>query len=250
VTGISTATAISVGTYHACAIVASGSVQCWGENPFGQLGNGTTTDSNTPVTVSGIGNAIAIATTGGSTCALLASGEIECWGWEVGNGGSRSSIPVLVAGISTATAITAGDEHVCAALRGGPVFCWGDNSYGQLGDGTTNNSGTPVRVHAIYAPTRLAAGSWDTCALFSGGVMKCWGLNDRGQLGNRRRTGLRANPLPVNVVGTPGVVWTSSDPTTATIGARGLATGRAAGNTTITATTPGFINDNAVLTVH
>lgn len=77
--------------------------------------------------------------------------------------------------------------------------------------------------------------------------MKCWGAISYNQLGRRRIT--QPTPLAVTVVGTPGVVWTSSDRTKATITDRGVATGRAVGNTTITATTAGFINDNAVLTV-
>ena len=149
-------------------------------------------------------------------------------------------------GISTATAISVGLGHACAVLRSGPVLCWGLNRYGELGDGTRQNSNIPVRVREIYAPTRLAAGDFHTCALFSGGVMRCWGQNDYGQLGNRRKTNSR---LPVTVVGTPGVVWQSSNASKATITDRGVATGRAVGNTTITATTAGFINDNAVLTV-
>jgi hypothetical protein len=80
------------------------------------------------------------------------------------------------------------------------------------------------------------------------GAMRCWGSNAYGQLGNGRKT-YGSHPRPVNVIGTPGVVWESSDSLKATITMRGLATDRAAGNTTITATTAGFINDNAVLTV-
>ena len=113
----------------------------------------------------------------------------------------------------------------------------------------TSASNTPVRVSGISAPVRLAAGYYHTCALLSDGAMRCWGWNNEGQLGNRRRTGQTPHPWPVNVIGTPGVVWQSSDPSKATITDRGLATGRAVGNTTITATTAGFINDNAVLTV-
>ena len=79
--------------------------------------------------------------------------------------------------------------------------------------------------------------------------MKCWGANDVGQLGDRQRDN-NPHPLAVAVVGTPGVVWASSDPTKATIGPYGVAIGRAAGNTTITATTLSLLNDNAVLTVH
>jgi hypothetical protein len=79
-------------------------------------------------------------------------------------------------------------------------------------------------------------------------MVRCWGLNDHGQLGNRQKTS-NPNPFAVTVTGTPGVVWTSSNTSKATITDRGVATGRAIGNTTITATTAGFINDNAVLTV-
>jgi len=93
------------------------------------------------------------------------------------------------------------------------------------------------------------AGWWHTCALLSDGAMRCWGYDNYGQLGNRRTTGETPHPWPINVIGTPGVAWESSDPSKATITMRGLAAGLALGNTTISATTAGFINDNAVLTV-
>jgi alpha-tubulin suppressor-like RCC1 family protein len=254
VIGIGTATALALGVGHSCALLASGAVRCWGDNSAGALGNGTTTSSNTPVAVSGIGNATAIAAGEAFSCALLASGGVKCWGvnvaGELGNGTyANSSTPVAVTGISTAVAITAGGGQACAVLSNGAAKCWGANAYGDLGDGTNTISNIPVRVHTINGPTRLAAGYAHTCALFSGGVMRCWGLDNYGQLGNRRTTGENVNALPVTVVGTPGVVWSSSNSTKATITDRGVATGRAAGNTTISATTTGFINDNAVLTV-
>jgi alpha-tubulin suppressor-like RCC1 family protein len=258
VLGISTATAVEVAHDASCALLASGAVKCWGYNGYGQLGNGVDgPDSSVPVSVKGISTATALSLGDSHACALLASGAVKCWGYnnygELGNGTNGyeeySTTPVTVTGISTAIAITAGGFHTCAVLRGGSVKCWGDNSDGQLGDGTTNNSNIPVLVHEIYAPTRLAAGLAHTCALFSGGMMRCWGWNGYGQLGNRRMNTV-ANHLPVTVVGTPGVVWSSSDASKATITDRGVATGRAVGNSTITATTAGFINDNAVLTVH
>jgi alpha-tubulin suppressor-like RCC1 family protein len=258
VMGISTATAVAVGGNYTCALLASGAVQCWGDNNYGELGNGSNMHySNTPVSVSGISNATAIAAGYYYSCALLASGAVKCWGDNSygqlgdGTGGPKvvSTTPVTVTGISTAIAIIAGGFHACAVLRGSSVKCWGLNDFGQLGDGTTTSSNTPVTVHSTYAPISLSAGSQHTCALFSGGVMTCWGRNYWGQLGQLWRDN-KAHPLAANVAGTPGVVWKSSNTTKATITDRGVATGRAVGNTTVTATTAGFINDNAVLTVH
>jgi alpha-tubulin suppressor-like RCC1 family protein len=256
VTGVDSATAVDVSWGHSCARLASGAVQCWGYGQYGELGNGTTTSSHVPVTVKGISNSTAVATGSGFSCALLASGEVQCWGsgaayGQLGSGSyTNSSVPVYVAGISTATAITAGSSHVCAVLSGGSAVCWGLNNQGQLGNGSTkvSSSNTPIPVSEITAPVELVAGSGYTCALLSDGAMRCWGSDRQGQLGDRRRT-LAPIRWPVNVVGTPGVAWESRDPSKATITGRGLAAGIAIGNTTITATTAGFINDNAVLTV-
>jgi alpha-tubulin suppressor-like RCC1 family protein len=145
-------------------------------------------------------------------------------------------------------AIAAGADHACAVLSSGSAQCWGYNWFGQLGNGSIWSSNTPVSVSDVSAPVNLAAGEFHNCALLSDGAMRCWGRNDQGQLGDRRMTDVPAWS-PVAVVGTPGVVWQSGDPSKATISLRGLAAGLAVGNTTITATTARFINDNAVLTV-
>jgi alpha-tubulin suppressor-like RCC1 family protein len=255
VTGISTATALAVGESHACALLASGAVKCWGNNAYGGLGNGTTTGSNTPVTVSGLvaGSVRAIVAGDLESCALLTDGTVRCWGINqqgtLGDGtNTDSSVPVRVSGIGTAVAITAGEIHNCAVLSGGPVKCWGYNFYGELGNGTKTDSNTPVRVNGVTltGPAKLEAGLFHTCALSASGKLQCWGWNIAGQLGNLRRA---TSTLPVSVAGTPGVVWTSSDSAKATITDRGVATGRAVGNSTITAGTAGLINDNTVLTV-
>ncbi len=255
VSGISTATALATGHgAHSCVLLPNRTIQCWGYNFYGQLGNGTTTNAATPVHVAGIGSAIAVAVGLESSCAVLASGAVQCWGdnsfGQFGNGSTKDSLtPVPVTGISTATAITAGSNHYCAILQDGFVECWGANAYGQLGNGTrTTYTNLPVRVRAITQPSRLVAGSESTCALFSGGVMRCWGQDNYGQLGDRQNK-VDAHSSPVTVVGTPGVVWKSSDPTRATITDRGVATGLAGGNTTITATTTTNIDDSVVLTV-
>ncbi len=141
VSGISTATAIALGNRHSCAVLSSGAVRCWGDNFYGELGDGTTTDAATPVTVSGISTATTIALGNRHSCALLDT--VRCNAGEPattvnsatpGHSGAGPVLPVTVSGISTATALALGDWHSCAVLASGAVKCWGNNAYGQLGN--------------------------------------------------------------------------------------------------------------------
>src|SRR5205809_4781134 len=241
--GITGAAAVIAGGYHTCAVLMPDrTVQCWGRNDDGQLGDGTRTSSSTPVPVGGLTGAAAV--TGGfyHTCALLGDGTVQCWGQnyegQLGNGivGGVSTTPVLVAGLANVRAVSGGYRHTCALLRDGTVQCWGRNVEGQLGDGTTTSSSTPVGVGDITDAVAVGSGVLHTCALLLNSTVKCWGAvgsgNDFGQLGNGATTG---SSTPVTVMGT-GVVWTSSDPTVATIDASGRAAGLGAGTATITAT--------------
>src|SRR5438445_745626 len=261
--GALTPTAVAAGGLHTCMRLPDGTVQCWGRNNFGQLGNGdgNLADSSVPVAVRGLTTATRVVTGDSHTCALLGDGTAQCWG--VGDSGQRgdgtfnniSTVPVAVVGmggaghLTNAVAVAARGYHSCALLGDGTVGCWGRNVEGQLGDGTTASSSTPVRVGGITGAVAVSAGVLHTCALLSDGTVKCWGAvgpgYDFGQLGNGATTG---SSTPVTVTGT-GLAWTSRNDMVATIDASGRATGGSAGTATITATDGSGVSAITALTV-
>ena len=156
VVGVTNAVAISASYLHTCALLATGSIACWGSNHFGALGDGTTDDGLTAVAVTGIDDATAIGAGSLYSCALRAAGTASCWGYndvgQLGDGAkgltpqSFTPVPVTVSGLAGATAITTGGGDACALLAAATVDCWGLNDRGQFGNGTETSSSTPVEV--------------------------------------------------------------------------------------------------------
>lgn len=149
---VSNAKTLALGYDHACVGVGGGQAICWGDNFFGQIGDGTTNDRSTPVPLS-----------------LPPGGPLVI-----------DAAPSL------------GNAHSCVINTEDGAFCWGDNFFGQLGNGvTTDGEATPLPVTVLRAPgqplsdvARLSVGSAHSCAILSGNEVRCWGRNDSGQLGD------------------------------------------------------------------
>ena len=189
---------VAMGSAHACVIREDGTVQCWGNNSFGQLGDNTLTNHAAPAAVQIVNNAVALAAGGNHTCALLADGTVRCWGLnsfgQLGDGSvTNRQIPTAVTGLTGVAAISAGTGFSCAVLVSGEARCWGRNDLGQLGNANNVQSLAPqaVRTNATTPLTgvvTLASGVNHSCALSVSGLVTCWGDNTDGQLGNGTNT--------------------------------------------------------------
>jgi len=176
---------IGAGELSVYAIV-NGAIQGWGDNGDSSLAN-TSGGGMTPVPIMGLASAVQV--TGGldTGCVVTTSSGVKCWGWgehgQIGNGGTSDAVvPTDVTGLTTGVrSVASGGTHTCALLTSGGVECWGENSYGELGDGSTTDSTLPVQVSGLGggdggdAIVAITAGDFNTCALTSAGGVKCWG---------------------------------------------------------------------------
>lgn len=194
VTGSLTATTISAGGFHTCALVGNQVAWCWGDDNSGQLGdnNPTTFTSYQPRMVAGNHAFKAISAGGEHTCALDSAGKAWCWGsddhGQVGDGNADQSdkyAPVAVAGDHTFATISAGWAATCAVDTAGHAWCWGEDQAGQLGDGDTGGTSKsePVAVAGGHSFATISAGAGHTCALDVTGAAWCWGEDQFKQTG-------------------------------------------------------------------
>ncbi len=191
----------------AAASTGSHTLLAWGFNDAGQLGNGTTTNSDVPVKVELPKGAevTAMAAGGVHSLGLKSTGAVLAWGQnfsgQLGNGTTTSSdVPVKVdlpTGMK-AVAVAAGNLHSLALTSKDSVLAWGYNEYGQLGDGTMTDSDVPVKVKLPKGTKvrAVAAGDFDSLGLTSTGAVLAWGSGDFGELGDGSTKGSDA---PVKV---------------------------------------------------
>ena len=172
---------VGAGNIHTCGLTVTGNAYCWGFNDFGQLGDGSTTGSLTPVLVSGGIRFSSISTRGGHTCGVTPVGDVYCWGenfrGQLGDGTTINRLtPVLVSGGLSFASVSTAFSETCGVTTGGDAYCWGENFFGQLGDGTTINRLTPVPVAGGLTFASLSTGA-TTCGVTTTGAAYCWGRN-------------------------------------------------------------------------
>jgi alpha-tubulin suppressor-like RCC1 family protein len=210
---------------YTCALLTGGTLQCWGANGLGELGDGTAVDRISPTPVPALSGVAQVALGGNHTCVLFQDGAVQCWGdnayGQLGDGTTTNRLnPTAVPGLPGVAQIALGADHSCGLLTDGTVQCWGDNYYGQLGDGTTPypsggigsclgrtfypplDGGTPperlrpVSVPGLSGVVQIALSGDSSCALLSDGTVQCWGDNTGGQLGSGTSENFRS-PTPV-----------------------------------------------------
>jgi hypothetical protein len=190
-----TFTDVAAGTRHVCALLATGSVLCAGDNERGQLGQGDTMPRMVAAMVPGLDQVTELAAGRDVTCARRMDGTVWCWGandlGQIGVAGTDQPAPVQVPMLGAARAIdvSRAGAHACAVLEDGTVACWGDNSTGALGDGTTMPRTGVVAVVGVRGAEEVACGGLDagsgfTCARLTSGVVLCWGADELGQTGD------------------------------------------------------------------
>jgi len=199
VTGLEDVVDLAVGVRFACALRQEGTVHCWGDNDYGQLGDDTEDISPLPKQVEGLQDVVDISAKGYSTCAVTADGRAYCWGrndrGQLGDATStRRHTPVPVFGLRDAVDVYAGFLHTCARLSDDTVRCWGANDKGQLGcaepDVTVDRpcsvfaaDGFPIDDVAEVAVGGNTAELGFTCVLDARGRVYCFGVNGNGQMG-------------------------------------------------------------------
>ncbi|QJR14342.1 RCC1 domain-containing protein [Usitatibacter palustris] len=207
---------LGFGGFHSCAVNSQGNLKCWGDNAYGQLGDGSSAQRrSTPRDVPGLATGVAAVAMGYQhSCALTTAGAVRCWGdnasGQLGDGTTtQRTTPVNVSGLSSGVvAIAAGGYHTCAITALGGLRCWGGNTHGQLGMGDSSFSTTPQRLTPVDVTTfgtgtrAVSLGGHHTCAIKTDSTVWCWGENWARQLGTPTVTPPTDVPRNVGITAT------------------------------------------------
>ena len=179
--------------FHNAVILSNGDLYCWGNNSYGQIGNGTTENQLTPIKV--LSDVASVWVENNYTVALTTTGDLYCWGnnsyGQIGNGTTENQLtPIKV--LSDVVSVKTNEYNISAIITTGDLYCWGNNSYGQIGTGSIasedellENQGhqlTPVKVLSDVVFVEMS--KYNISAITTTGDLYCWGNNSYGQIGN------------------------------------------------------------------
>jgi len=185
--------------YLTCARTDDGTIHCWGDNMFGQLGDGTTVAKLRP-TANAAGPADALFCGADMACAKRGDGSVRCWGYPtIGNGTIGAAVaPTEVAALAGARILAVGNGHACFVRMDGKLACWGANPNMELGVTSSDScqagpssfdcSFSPLVVPGVIDVAGIAIGSTHTCVRHTNGDVECWGAAAGGALGDGSTT--------------------------------------------------------------
>ena len=180
--GLSGVAAVDAGYTHSLALMTDGTVRAWGENRWGEVGDGTTITRPAPVTVPGVRDAVAVAAGNHFSAALLADGTVMTWGNRFHGALGRTPAsdnqadptPALVPGVRGVRTIVAGSFHVLALTEGGTIVSWGQPDFGALGRGDAV-AWAPAPVPRLAGVQSMAADGETSFAVLASGRIMTWG---------------------------------------------------------------------------
>ncbi len=203
--------AVSAGSNFALAIDSSGNLWAWGDNTYGQLGNGTTSSTKvtSPTQVASGTTWTAVAAGSNFVVAIRSDGTLWAWGnntsGQIGNGSSSGNVPTptQIGSATNWSMVAAGSDFALAIQSGGSLWAWGGNTSGQLGNGSTVNVAAPVQIGTASTWSYVAAGSDFSLAIDSNSALWTWGDNTVGQLGNGSTSAAVTIPAQIST----GTTW-------------------------------------------
>ncbi|OYU80729.1 MAG: hypothetical protein CFE23_08405 [Flavobacterium sp. BFFFF1] len=184
---------VSAGWNHAAGIKSDGTLWTWGQNYYGNLGDGTNTDKTVPVQVGSATNWVYVSANYDNTFAIKSDGTLWAWGqnsfYELGDGTNVSqNIPIQIGTATNWKMVTGGFAHTIGVKTNGTLWAWGRNNLGQLGDGTTVDKTIPTQITTATNWTEANAGYEHSAGLKLNGTVWGWGHNQHGEVGNGTQT--------------------------------------------------------------